>query len=112
MFSDLTKEKQDWETVISCNCNATVCRVFLQPFGTRLDVYEGRPKLIAWRDRVKKVIGEKLFDEAHEVIMKAPNLAEEMKNNMDLEMFKLNLQKMFNWVQTVYTTVDGVRKLC
>lgn len=68
----------------------------MQPFGTRLDVYEGRPKLIAWRDRVKKVIGEKLFDEAHEVIMKAPNLAEEMKNNTDLEKFKLKLQKMFS----------------
>ncbi|XP_026177838.1 glutathione S-transferase theta-1-like isoform X2 [Mastacembelus armatus] len=43
----------------------------MQPVGSGLDVFEGRPRLIAWRERVKKALGEKLFDEAHDVIMKS-----------------------------------------
>ncbi|KAM6964828.1 glutathione S-transferase theta-1-like [Aplochiton taeniatus] len=44
------------------------------PVGTGLDVFEGRPTLSAWRDRVKREIGEDLFDEAHKTIMHVDGL--------------------------------------
>uniref|UniRef100_A0A452F079 glutathione transferase n=1 Tax=Capra hircus TaxID=9925 RepID=A0A452F079_CAPHI len=34
-------------------------------------VFKGRPKLAAWRQRVEAAVGEALFQEAHEVILKA-----------------------------------------
>lgn len=43
----------------------------LQPVGAGCQVFEGRPKLAAWRQRVEAAVGEDLFQEAHEVIMKA-----------------------------------------
>lgn len=67
----------------------------LQPVGSGLDVFQGRPKLIAWRERVKKEVGEKLFDEAHELIMKVNSLPQKMQNSADLEMLKPKLQKLF-----------------
>ncbi|CAG09655.1 unnamed protein product, partial [Tetraodon nigroviridis] len=41
----------------------------MQPVATGHDAFKGHPKLVAWRDRVKKEVGPKLFDEAHEVIL-------------------------------------------
>lgn len=41
----------------------------MQPVGSGLDVFEGRPKLSAWRDRVQAAIGKELFDEAHQMIL-------------------------------------------
>uniref|UniRef100_A0A3P8QFH4 glutathione transferase n=1 Tax=Astatotilapia calliptera TaxID=8154 RepID=A0A3P8QFH4_ASTCA len=35
----------------------------VQPVGAGVDVFEGRPKLSAWRDRVQEAIGKELFDE-------------------------------------------------
>lgn len=67
----------------------------MQPVGSGLDVFQGRPKLIAWRERVKKEVGEKLFDEAHELIMKVNSLPQKMQNSADLEMLKPKLQKLF-----------------
>ncbi|XP_029960392.1 glutathione S-transferase theta-1a [Salarias fasciatus] len=43
----------------------------MQPVGSGFDVFADRPKLTAWRDAVKKEVGDKLFDEAHEGIMNA-----------------------------------------
>lgn len=60
-----------------------------------MDVFEGRPKLIAWRDRVKKEFGEKLFDEAHDAIMKASSLPQKLQKNKDLEMIKPKYQRLF-----------------
>lgn len=68
----------------------------LQPVGTGLDVFEGRPKLIVWRDRVKKAIGEKLFDEAHEAIMKVSSLPQKMQDKSKLEILKPKFQKLFS----------------
>ncbi|XP_051279536.1 glutathione S-transferase theta-1a [Dicentrarchus labrax] len=68
----------------------------MQPIATGLDVFEGRPKLIAWRDRLKKELGEKLFDEAHDVIMKVNSLAEKMQGNSNLEMLKPKFRKIFS----------------
>lgn len=45
--------------------------VSLQPVGAGCRVFEGRPKLAAWHQRVEAAVGEVLFQEAHEVILKA-----------------------------------------
>ncbi|XP_071386299.1 glutathione S-transferase theta-1a [Centroberyx affinis] len=68
----------------------------MQPVGTGLDVFEGRPVLSAWRDRVKKEIGGDLFDEAHKVIMNVDKLPQTFQDNGMLELLKPKLQKMFN----------------
>lgn len=67
----------------------------LQPVGTGRNVFEGRPKLSAWRDRLKKELGEKLFDEAHEPIMNARGLLQKLQNNPNLELLKVKYQKFF-----------------
>ncbi len=41
----------------------------LQPVGAGLNVFEGRPKLSAWRDRVQAAIGKELFDDAHKALL-------------------------------------------
>ncbi|XP_012604766.2 glutathione S-transferase theta-1 isoform X2 [Microcebus murinus] len=43
----------------------------MHPVGAGCQVFEGRPKLAAWRQRVVAAVGEELFREAHEVILKA-----------------------------------------
>lgn len=68
----------------------------IQPVGTGLDVFKGRPKLIAWRERVKKAVGEKLFDECHEVIMKVSSLPQKMRSSSELEMLKPKFRKIFS----------------
>ncbi|XP_076007181.1 glutathione S-transferase theta-1a [Genypterus blacodes] len=68
----------------------------MQPYGTGLDVFEGRPKLSAWRDRVKEEIGEELFNEAHHLKMDMKTLAEAMTKSGMLELLKVKLQKVFN----------------
>ncbi|XP_029295641.1 glutathione S-transferase theta-1a [Cottoperca gobio] len=67
----------------------------MQPVGTGLDVFESRPKLTAWRERVKKALGEKLFDEGHEEIMTVGSLPQKLQNNSELEMLKQKYQKFF-----------------
>ncbi|KAL2091812.1 hypothetical protein ACEWY4_011610 [Coilia grayii] len=68
----------------------------MQPVGTGLDVFEGRPSLSAWRDRVKKEIGASLFDEAHQVIMNVHMLPQVFEDNGMLELMKPQLKKLFN----------------
>ncbi|XP_059193070.1 glutathione S-transferase theta-1a [Centropristis striata] len=67
----------------------------MQPVGTGVDVFEGRPKLVAWRDRVKKALGEKLFDEAHDAIMKVSSLPQKIQSS-DVEMMKPKWRKIFS----------------
>ncbi|XP_055010968.1 glutathione S-transferase theta-1-like [Boleophthalmus pectinirostris] len=67
----------------------------MQPVGTGVDVFEGRLKLSAWRDRVKAALGEKLFKEANEVIMKINDLTKNV-NKTILEMMKPKFQMMFS----------------
>uniref|UniRef100_A0A2I2Z5Y2 glutathione transferase n=1 Tax=Gorilla gorilla gorilla TaxID=9595 RepID=A0A2I2Z5Y2_GORGO len=43
----------------------------MHPVGAGCQVFEGRPKLATWRQRVEAAVGEDLFQEAHEVILKA-----------------------------------------
>ncbi|XP_029016844.1 glutathione S-transferase theta-1a [Betta splendens] len=68
----------------------------MQPVGTGLDVFAGRPKLSAWRERVKTALGEKLFDEAHEGIMNVSVLAQKMQDNSKFEMLRPKFQKLFS----------------
>lgn len=57
-------------------------------------MFEGHQKLGAWRDRVKKEIGEKLFDEAHEEILNIRSLSQKLQGDQ-LEMLKPKFQKYF-----------------
>ncbi|KAM9546181.1 glutathione S-transferase theta-1a [Salvelinus alpinus] len=68
----------------------------MQPVGTGLDLFENRPILGAWRDRVKMELGEALFDEAHKTIMDVASLPQTFENNGMLEFLKPKIQKMFN----------------
>uniref|UniRef100_A0A8C3W8F0 glutathione transferase n=1 Tax=Catagonus wagneri TaxID=51154 RepID=A0A8C3W8F0_9CETA len=43
----------------------------MHPVGAGCQVFEGRPKLAAWRQGVEAAVGEALFQEAHEFILKA-----------------------------------------
>lgn len=45
---------------------------FRQPVACDVDVFQGRPKLGAWRDRVRDAIGAELFNDAHQIVMGAP----------------------------------------
>ncbi|KAM6930859.1 glutathione S-transferase theta-1a [Xenentodon cancila] len=68
----------------------------MQPVGTGVNSFEGRPKLIAWRDRVKKELGEKLFDQAHETLMDSSTMQQKMQNNPTLEALKPKFQRLFH----------------
>ncbi|XP_054399664.2 glutathione S-transferase theta-1 isoform X1 [Pongo abelii] len=46
----------------------------MHPVGAGCQVFEGRPKLATWRQCVEAAVGEDLFREAHEVILKAKDL--------------------------------------
>lgn len=67
----------------------------MQPVGTGVDVFEGRPKLSAWRDRIIVQVGQELFKEANEAIMKAKDLSKNIDKNT-LEMMKPKFQKMLS----------------
>lgn len=47
----------------------------MHPVSAGCRVFESRPKLAAWRQRVEAAVGEDLFREAHAVIMKAKDIA-------------------------------------
>lgn len=49
-----------------------LCVPLQQPVACDVEVFQGRPKLSAWRDRVRDAIGTELFDEAHQSVMGAP----------------------------------------
>ncbi|KAJ3614473.1 hypothetical protein NHX12_018045 [Muraenolepis orangiensis] len=66
----------------------------MQPVGSGLDVFESRPRLSAWRERVRVAIGTELFDEAHRDIL----ASREMVKNMDaskMQVFKPKIVKLF-----------------
>ncbi|XP_071361583.1 glutathione S-transferase theta-1b [Trachinotus anak] len=66
----------------------------MQPVGSGLDVFEGRPKLSAWRDRVRAAIGKELFDEAHQAILGAQDSVTLMDASK-MEFFKPKILKLF-----------------
>nr|XP_051693062.1 glutathione S-transferase theta-3 isoform X4 [Oryctolagus cuniculus] len=46
----------------------------MHPVSAGCRIFESRPKLAAWRQRVEAAVGEDLFREAHAVIMKAKDI--------------------------------------
>lgn len=62
-----------------------------------MDTWESRPKLVAWRERVKKVLGVKQFDEVHESLMKTDEFREKMQNDPEMLKFLPKLKKVFRW---------------
>ncbi|CAI5649298.1 glutathione S-transferase theta-1 [Oreochromis niloticus] len=68
----------------------------MQPLGTGVDGFEGRPKLVAWRGRVKEELGEELFDDAHKALMQLSGLPEKLKSSREFEKVKLRFQRFFN----------------
>ncbi|XP_054448636.1 glutathione S-transferase theta-1 isoform X1 [Pteronotus mesoamericanus] len=46
----------------------------MHPVGAGCQIFEGRPKLAAWRQRVEAAVGVVLFQEAHEMIFKVKEL--------------------------------------
>ncbi|XP_053135191.1 glutathione S-transferase theta-1-like [Hemicordylus capensis] len=47
----------------------------MQPVGVGCDIFEDRPKLVAWRDRVEEAIGKELFMQAHGMILNIKELS-------------------------------------
>ncbi|TSK72026.1 Glutathione S-transferase theta-3 [Bagarius yarrelli] len=66
----------------------------MQPVGAGVDVFNGRPKLSAWKERVRAAIGAELFDEAHQGILSAQEMAKSMDGST-LQHFKARILKMF-----------------
>ncbi|KAM7418330.1 hypothetical protein PAMA_015787 [Pampus argenteus] len=66
----------------------------MQPVASGIDVFEGRPKLSAWRDRVQDAIGKELFDDAHQRILGAQESVKEMDSSK-MQSFKPRILKMF-----------------
>ncbi|XP_029777959.1 glutathione S-transferase theta-3-like [Suricata suricatta] len=46
----------------------------MHPVSAGCQVFNSRPKLAAWRQRVEAAVGKELFQEAHAVVMKAKDL--------------------------------------
>ncbi|KAL4609574.1 glutathione S-transferase theta-1-like [Arapaima gigas] len=65
----------------------------MQPVGAGLDVFKDRPKLNAWRDRVRAEIGNDLFDEAHQNILGAQDMAKYVDSSK-LEKLKPRILKL------------------
>ncbi|XP_070773283.1 glutathione S-transferase theta-1-like [Enoplosus armatus] len=66
----------------------------MQPVGSSLDVFEGRPKLSAWRDRVQATVGKELFDDAHRAILGAREGVAQMDDGK-MQFFKSKILRLF-----------------
>ncbi|KAF3687104.1 Glutathione S-transferase theta-3 [Channa argus] len=66
----------------------------MQPVGAGVDVFDGRPRLSAWRDRVQAAIGKELFDDAHQTILGAQKSVKLMDDSK-LPLFKPKILKRF-----------------
>ncbi|XP_041936136.1 glutathione S-transferase theta-1b isoform X1 [Alosa sapidissima] len=66
----------------------------MQPVGSGLDVFEKRPKLSGWRNRVRAAIGPELFDEAHQIILSAQEMVKSMDGST-LQPFKPKILRLF-----------------
>ncbi|XP_012863695.1 glutathione S-transferase theta-4 isoform X3 [Echinops telfairi] len=47
----------------------------MHPVSAGCQVFEGRPKLAAWRQRVEAAVGQDLFQEAHEFILQIKDIS-------------------------------------
>ncbi|XP_008417543.2 glutathione S-transferase theta-1-like, partial [Poecilia reticulata] len=95
---DLLEEKflQDKPFIIGNKiCLADLVEM-MQPLGVGVDPFQGRPKLTAWRGRVKKQLGVKLVDQAHEALLDLSGLQQKMQNNTELQKLKPVFLKYFH----------------
>lgn len=65
-----------------------------QPLAAGMDVFENRPKLKAWKDRVREAIGAELFDEAHQAAMSMRDNAKTI-DAKNMEPLKAKILKFF-----------------
>ncbi|GAB1295236.1 Glutathione S-transferase theta-3 [Apodemus speciosus] len=63
----------------------------MHPVSAGCKIFESRPKLAAWRQRVEAAVGEGLFQEAHEVVLKAKDMPPLMDPTLK-EKLKLSVQ--------------------
>ncbi|NXD32484.1 GSTT3 transferase, partial [Spelaeornis formosus] len=63
----------------------------MHPVSAGCKIFESRPKLAAWRQRVEAEVGESLFQEAHEVVLKAKDMPPLMDPALK-EKLKLSVQ--------------------
>ncbi|XP_067406075.1 glutathione S-transferase theta-1-like [Emydura macquarii macquarii] len=66
----------------------------MQPAGAGCNIFEGQPKLVAWRNQVEEAVGKDLFQEAHEKILNAQDLRNiqidpQMKEQMKPQLLKM-----------------------
>lgn len=66
----------------------------MQPLAAGMDVFENRPKLKAWKDRVREAIGAELFDEAHQAAMSMRDNAKTI-DAKNMEPLKAKILKFF-----------------
>ncbi|CAL8329206.1 unnamed protein product [Merluccius merluccius] len=66
----------------------------MQPVGSGLDVFESRPRLAAWRERVRVAVGTELFDEAHQEILASQEMVKDMDASK-MQVFKPKILKLF-----------------
>uniref|UniRef100_A0A8C6WJM9 glutathione transferase n=1 Tax=Neogobius melanostomus TaxID=47308 RepID=A0A8C6WJM9_9GOBI len=53
----------------------------MQPFASGVDVFQGRAKLSAWKERVVQAVGKELFDEAHKTILSAKDSVKQLDSS-------------------------------
>uniref|UniRef100_A0A8C8UFZ8 glutathione transferase n=1 Tax=Peromyscus maniculatus bairdii TaxID=230844 RepID=A0A8C8UFZ8_PERMB len=66
----------------------------MHPVSAGCKIFESRPKLAAWHQRVEAAVGENLFQEAHAVILKAKDMPP-LKDPTLKEKLKLSVQYLF-----------------
>ncbi|KAM3865044.1 glutathione S-transferase theta-1b [Diretmus argenteus] len=68
----------------------------MQPVSCGVDVFEGRPRLSAWRDRVQAAIGKELFDDAHQRILNAQEMVKTISwDASKMQAFKPKILRLF-----------------
>lgn len=77
------------------DCGTYLANFSPQPVSAGCKIFESRPKLAAWRQRVEAAVGESLFQEAHEVVLKAKDMPPLMDPTLK-EKLKLSVQYLLH----------------
>uniref|UniRef100_A0A8C6T1W9 glutathione transferase n=1 Tax=Neogobius melanostomus TaxID=47308 RepID=A0A8C6T1W9_9GOBI len=67
----------------------------MQPFASGVDVFEGRAKLSAWKERVVQAVGKELFVEAHKTILSAKDSVKQLDSGK-IEYFRPRVLKLIS----------------
>ncbi|XP_036609424.1 glutathione S-transferase theta-4-like [Trichosurus vulpecula] len=95
LFCDhFLKDKPFITGEIICVADLMAAVEMMQPVGANYNIFLGKPKLNAWRLRVEKTIGSRLFQEAHEKLLKI--------NKWDPSVLKPSVkEKILNMMQSI-----------